>query len=255
MQDQDNSDEAVLIRYYRQVNCLMTETLIAAGCYNHCGQWRRARSSKGASTMNTKQLLDVSKVKDVMGSITIHEEVRQKVEQANSADAQAQLDLLAGCNNLSEYRSALSNIGDLAYHALAQRLNQLHGESARGMRLATIAKLADIEKQLIGENPSPLERLLAERIAMCWLDVQDHELRYANLNSESTHQQFEWRSRMLDRAQKRYLSAIKDLATVRRLNLPIVQLNIGENQVNMVGGGDGAKELGGGVTDEHSTGS
>jgi hypothetical protein len=90
---------------------------------------------------------------------------------------------------------------------------------------------------LIGENPSPLERLLAERIAMCWLDVQDHELRYANLNNESTQQHSEWRSRMLDRAQKRYLSAIKDLATVRRLNLPILQLNIGENQVNMVGNG------------------
>ena len=43
--------------------------------------------------------------------------------------------------------------------------------------------------------------------------------------------------RILDRARNRYLSAIKTLATVRRLNLPIVQVNIAEKQINTVGPG------------------
>jgi hypothetical protein len=39
----------------------------------------------------------------------------------------------------------------------------------------------------------------------------------------------------LDRAQKRYLSAIKALALVRKLALPVLQVNIACKQVNVAG--------------------
>jgi hypothetical protein len=39
----------------------------------------------------------------------------------------------------------------------------------------------------------------------------------------------------IDRAHKRYLSAIKALAVVRRLALPVLQVNIAKKQVNVAG--------------------
>ncbi len=39
----------------------------------------------------------------------------------------------------------------------------------------------------------------------------------------------------MDRAHNRYLSAIKTLATVRKLALPILQVNIAKKQVNVAG--------------------
>jgi hypothetical protein len=37
----------------------------------------------------------------------------------------------------------------------------------------------------------------------------------------------------IERAQRRYLGAIKALAQVRKLGVPAVQVNIGEKQINM----------------------
>jgi hypothetical protein len=39
----------------------------------------------------------------------------------------------------------------------------------------------------------------------------------------------------MDRAHKRYLSAIKTLATVRKLAVPVLQINVAKQQVNVAG--------------------
>jgi hypothetical protein len=39
----------------------------------------------------------------------------------------------------------------------------------------------------------------------------------------------------MDRAHRRYLSAIKALALVRRLAVPVLQVNIARKQVNVAG--------------------
>ena len=41
-----------------------------------------------------------------------------------------------------------------------------------------------------------------------------------------------------DSTNRRYLAALKTLATVRKLALPALRVNIGKNQVNVVGGGN-----------------
>ena len=49
----------------------------------------------------------------------------------------------------------------------------------------------------------------------------------------------------IDRAHRRYLSAIKTLATVRKLALPVLQVNIAKKQVNVASPclhADGTKE-------------
>ena len=84
-----------------------------------------------------------------------------------------------------------------------------------------------------GVAPSPLEALLIERIVICWLHLQYHEAHYAaNMSRKENILHVQIGERM-DKAQRRYLGAIKALAQVRRLALPSVQVNIGEKQVNV----------------------
>ena len=103
----------------------------------------------------------------------------------------------------------------------------------------TRRQLARLRRDLEGDCPTPLEKLLIERIAQCWLQVHHQESQYAKNQAripERSHST--WQSR-LDHAHRRYLSAIKSLAQVRRLQLPAVQLNIGEKQINLSQGQHG----------------
>jgi hypothetical protein len=94
--------------------------------------------------------------------------------------------------------------------------------------------LATLREELGGPAAAPLERLLAERIACCWLALQEADRRALHREGLSLAQATYY-DRRLDRAQRRYLAAIKALAVVRRLGLPAVQLNVAAQQVNLAG--------------------
>jgi hypothetical protein len=87
--------------------------------------------------------------------------------------------------------------------------------------------------ELLAVGDSPLERLLADRVIMTWLQVSHADMTYSNMLKgdgysfrEGTFQQDRQ-----DRANARHLKAIKALATVRKLLVPAVQVNIGRNQI------------------------
>ena len=77
-------------------------------------------------------------------------------------------------------------------------------------------------------NPSPLEHLLIERIVACGLQVTHYErLIEHNSNKGVGLDQAAWMHKKADMANRRYLSAIKTLAQVRRLQVPLsVQVNV-----------------------------
>ena len=84
-----------------------------------------------------------------------------------------------------------------------------------------------------GPRPSTPERLLAGRVALRWLGLAVEECAYyltlawgVDASDDEFHQQ---------RAQRRYLAAIKALATVRRLGVPTVQINVADQRINMSG--------------------
>jgi len=97
-------------------------------------------------------------------------------------------------------------------------------------------KMAKIRAELAGPNAQPLERLLADRVALCWLSLHDVELRFAQC-SDLTISLADYWQRRINSAHKRYLTAIKTLATVRKLALPALQVNIARKQVNVVAPG------------------
>src|SRR5262249_37446886 len=97
-------------------------------------------------------------------------------------------------------------------------------------------KLDLLRAELAGPNPSPVERLLVERVVACWLQVQDADVRYAQAqNDRPSRQHSDFLQRRMDRAHRRYLSALRTLALVRKLAVPVLQVNIADKQRMNVG--------------------
>jgi hypothetical protein len=95
-------------------------------------------------------------------------------------------------------------------------------------------QLESMREEVAGSSPSPLERLLAERVVACWLQVQLFEGLYVQNIGNLTLKQADYYQKRLDRAHRRHLSAIKTLAQIRKLG-PAVQINIAEKQINTAG--------------------
>jgi hypothetical protein len=93
-------------------------------------------------------------------------------------------------------------------------------------------KLEDLRAELEGPAATPTERLLVDRVVACWLQVQEADFRYAQTQSCSI-EEANYHLKRQDRAHRRFLSAMKTLAQVRKLAVPALQVNIGQNQVNV----------------------
>jgi hypothetical protein len=117
------------------------------------------------------------------------------------------------------------------------------------LREIVAREVREKRQEIEGPNPSPLERLLVDRIVACWLQVSFFERSFYNKLkggmslSLSTHEQ-----KRLDLASRRYLAAIRTLAQVRRLQLPLTlqvalpgatqvgqagQVNVADQQINV----------------------
>ena len=123
--------------------------------------------------------------------------------------------------------------GDLAEHATNSFVTAMNDKDL-GFVEAVRRKLELLRAELLGANPTPVERLLAERIAACWLQVQDAEIRAAQYQKDATVRQLDFYQRRLDATHKRFLAAVKTLALVRKLAVPVLQVNIAKKQVNVV---------------------
>jgi hypothetical protein len=125
--------------------------------------------------------------------------------------------------------------GNLATQVQYRLINQFSGGNLLFKETVT-RKMERLRAELAGPEPTPLEHLLAERIASCWLHLHHLEIIYAGKDSFSLDLGMYYQ-KAIDRAHRRYLSAIKALATVRKLALPALQVNVARKQVNIAGAG------------------
>ena len=102
------------------------------------------------------------------------------------------------------------------------------------------AYMLRIEEGIAGDNPTPLEALLAERVVSCWMLVELMEALTSGWFNRDKEQrvspQFLLQMvKIQESVHRRYLAAIRTLAQVRKLqaNTPAVQVN---TQVNIAGG-------------------
>jgi hypothetical protein len=114
-------------------------------------------------------------------------------------------------------------------------INRMFKDENLASREVLERQLAAMREEIAGANPSPLERLLAERIVLTWLQIQLFEGIYAaNMLEGTTTAQGNYCQKRLDQTYRRHLSAIRTLAQIRKLG-PAVQINVAEKQINTAG--------------------
>lgn len=109
---------------------------------------------------------------------------------------------------------------------------------------AAEAEAKKMRRELLGERSTPLERVLVDCVVTCWLDMHSADYFYTCKTNGMSLKQAEFYDRAHDRAHRRFLSACKTLATVRRLALPALQVNIGQKQVNIAAASPPAADQG-----------
>lgn len=128
----------------------------------------------------------------------------------------------------------VETLGNLAHRVEVALVDRVAGRDL-ALREALTLKLAAMRTELAGPDASPLERQLVERIVLAWLALHEAEYQVANARPLSTREADYWQRR-IDGFNRRYLSAVKMLATVRRLAIPVIvgQMNFAHQQVNVV---------------------
>jgi hypothetical protein len=108
------------------------------------------------------------------------------------------------------------------------------------MQEALRARMEHMRAEIAGENPTPLELLLTERVVAGWLLVEVLEALMAGQYRRGEEgprvgpDYIIQHSRILESATRRYLAAIRELARVRKLQTGTpVQVN---TQVNVLRG-------------------
>jgi hypothetical protein len=158
-------------------------------------------------------------------------EITPLVRRAESGDAAA----------LAETREMLTRAGtadalggNLAREAI-RILVRAYAPNNPFTRDAVTQKLDELRAELLGADPTSVERLLVERVVAAWLHLHHLEVGYACQASMSLALGLYYQ-KCISAAQKRYLAAIKGLAEVRKLALPTLQLNIAKKQINVAAG-------------------
>ena len=151
------------------------------------------------------------------------------IDRAQDGDEEA----LPVLRKVLDEEPRVARIVDLARNVERSIIEKMSGDDVFTQE-AIPRNLKEMRKEIAGENPSPLERLLAERITVCWLELQYFQAIYAQNMGKLTITQSDYHQRRLDKVHRRYLSSIKALAQIRKM-APAVQINIAEKQINTSG--------------------
>lgn len=104
------------------------------------------------------------------------DEIDSLVKRAGKGDSQA-------AGQLRKFLESAPAVAEILGGDLAQVVDQTLVRDAAGKNLAfkeaMRQKLLSLRSELAGPTPTPLERLLVDRIATCWLQLHLGELRWA----------------------------------------------------------------------------
>jgi hypothetical protein len=115
--------------------------------------------------------------------------------------------------------------GNPAKRAERELIKKLTGDQLLHCESHTL-KLEAMRTELARPESTPLEKLLVERVLVCWLQTYHADLLFYSPDNMPADLG-EFRQRQQDRAHRRFLSACKTLAAIRRLALPIrVDVNV-----------------------------
>lgn len=133
--------------------------------------------------------------------------------------------------------------GDLeskAVNATLRKMTPPDSASGKVLEMGIKARLEVIRNEHGYESASPIEKLLIDQIALCWLRLYWSEIQFSqNTESSTSLKLILFYEKRLNFCQARLTRAIESLAKVRylaRRTPEILQVNIGVNQVNQAAG-------------------
>jgi hypothetical protein len=190
--------DGLVAAWTERAGAVVSKFLAAAGWYCRRGEWRRRR---GMSTDERKEIM---------------KEINDVFRRIDAGDAS----LMPHVTAAFDYNPAgmiERNGGDLAKRVVEGLTDLLAGPGLFGreaVRRAFLKVLGD----LAGSDPTPLERLLAERAALDWLALHEAELQCLSQETDRfLIKPAEFFERRRGRAHKQFLRSCRELAVVRRL--------------------------------------
>lgn len=110
--------------------------------------------------------------------------------------------------------------GNIADKLEESTLNAMLGDQHEGTRLVLLKKLNQMRAELGWNALQKLERILIERVCQTWLYL--HWLELADTHSKNRPTELvKHEAERFERAERRHLRAVKMLATVRKMALPL----------------------------------
>ncbi len=246
-QQQIKEQSALVLGTEADLRALVKAVLVANGFHQHKRQWRK-------SPMETQQ-----RIMPATSAAPVPVDDPAQLAEARAALSRA-LDLptIAPGKRGKALDEAKADAQAARRQAVHQVLQEYPVLWSGARRMFTTAEDALIEslttdglvqefmefglkgiRRDLGYAAAPmLEKLLIEQISLAWLDLYGVQRRYANVAfGNHTHASGQYWDRRVAGAQARYLRAVEALARVRRLAMPQpLQVNIGEQQVNVAGG-------------------
>lgn len=111
--------------------------------------------------------------------------------------------------------------GNLATQTAESILTSTFGDQ-EASKLCVREKMIRMRNELGWQDSSEMERLLIERVVVTWLSLYRSELAYAQSTENLSVRQHDYLERRIEKAQRKHLAAIKMLATVRKMALPVL---------------------------------
>jgi hypothetical protein len=148
--------------------------------------------------------------------------LKRAVDRAETGDDSA---LPAVRETLADPLAVALIAGDLARLAEVAIINSLTA-NLPGMREPITRKMEALRAELLGPDPTPVERLLVDRAVACWLQVQEADLRDGLAAVRYEPGLSKYLVGRATAAHRRYLSALKALALVRKLAIPVLRVQL-----------------------------
>lgn len=156
------------------------------------------------------------------------EVIRKTDKEKPTADDRAELDRIL--RDVPAVWVAAGDVMSSTAHAMIDDMGNSYA-----LRASLRTGWEQLQQDLARPSDGPLEKLLTQQVVLSWLKlayVEWHHRHY--LAAGGTVKECGFWERRLSAAQRRFLRATETLARVRRLQLPAVQVNIAEQQVNQV---------------------
>jgi len=205
---------------------LVNASLIGSGFHQHKREWRRRRHGNiNMDNGGNMEMIHVNEITTTAATESLETLVRRGME--------GDQEVLPAIRHMLDQMPALwKNAGTLATHVERAWLQTITGDDLVSGEVLE-RQLAMMKTALAGPAPTMLETLLVDRICACWLAVQQAELSATKRLQHHGVALSNAQENRIDKVHRRLLTAIRELARVRKLLTPEqkFQVNIGAQQI------------------------